>query len=103
MATTGGVEVGAAPSHFTAIRSSSAFGQSTAPPGNFQYDSKSPGPAVGEKREEKLPLSSQERPVVVKCLVKIYTLRVEVVPPPLAFGSVCVVETRQPLRVSASV
>ena len=40
------------------------------PPGNFQYDSTSPGPAVGEKREEELPPSSQQRPVVVKCLVK---------------------------------
>ena len=70
VATTGGVEVGAAPSPSTVSSSSSAFGPSTAPPGYFQYDSTSPGPAVGEKRKEDLPHSSQQRPVVVKCLVK---------------------------------
>ena len=58
---------GASPS--TASRSSSAFVPSTAPPGNFQYDTESPGLAAGEKREEELPPYSQQRPVVVKCLV----------------------------------
>ena len=62
--------MGAAPSPSTASRISSAFGPSTGPPENFQNDSTSPGPAVGEKRKEDLPHSSQQRPVVVKCLVK---------------------------------
>ena len=61
--------MGAASSTSTASRSSSAFGPSTAPPGNFQDDTTSPGPAVGEKRDEELPPSSQQRPVVVKGLV----------------------------------
>ena len=39
-------------------------------PGNVQYDSTSPGQPVGEKWEEKLSPSSQQRPIVVKCLVK---------------------------------
>ena len=64
------VKVGSAPSPSAARRSSSAFGPSTTPPGNIQYDSTSPCPAVGEKQEEELPPSSQQRPVVVKCLVK---------------------------------
>ena len=31
-----------------------------APPGNFQYDSTSPGPAVGEEREEEQPPSGRD-------------------------------------------
>ena len=74
MRATGGVEVGAAPPPSTASSSSSTFGPSTPPPpppGNFQCDSTSPGPAVGEKREEELPPSCQQRLVVVMCLMKI--------------------------------
>ena len=62
--------MGAAPSPSTARSSTSAFGPSTALPGNFQYDSTLPGPAVGEKRKEELPSSRLQGPVVVKCLVK---------------------------------
>ena len=62
--------MGVAPSPSTERGSTSAFGPSTALPGNFQYDSTSPGPAVGKKRKEELPPSCQQRTVVVNCLVK---------------------------------
>ena len=93
----------AAPSPSTASRSSSAFGPSTTLPGTVQYDSTSPDPAVGEKQVEEPPPSKLQRPVVVKCLVKTKCSSRSAGPPQLAFGSVCVVEAREPSRVSASV
>ena len=94
----------------TASRSSSASDRPRPPlppdpPGNFGYDSTLPGPAVGVKREEELPPSSQQRPVVVKCRAKTECSSPSVVrfPPPSVLGSVCVVATRQFPRVPASV
>ena len=75
------------------------------PPGNFGYDSTLPGPAVGVTREEELPPSSQQRPVVVGSRAKTECSSRSAVrfPPPPVLASVCVVATRQFPRVSASV